>query len=390
MTYLPPAGTPLHGTDIRRALSGVIRPATAERLLVERLERLFPGSSVTLSSSGRAALTRALSACRRAKEGRDEVLIGGFTCWSVAASVRRAGLTIRLADIDPVTLDFDETYLGRIDGSRLLAVVTHHLLGYPNRIAPLEEFARRWGAFLIDDAAQGFGARIDGRRVGSAGEAAILSFGRGKGLAALGGGALLARPDSPIAPIAREEGRPLRGWSIFAGALGHRVFFHRTRYSLPARLGALGIGMTLYDESFGRRPIAGYAAALAERLAASLDPLFAHRCAAARHYDSLLDGARNAVPIAIVPGGEGAYLRYGVRVGAGAAEIVRRGRPLGIGRLYPGPVTAIPGLPRRAIAGEASLTGSEEVARTLVTLPTHPLVSADDRTAAARFVEEES
>ena len=60
--------------------------------------------STFLVSSGRAALTILLEALRRRSERR-EVVIPAYTCFSVASAIARAGLTIRLCDVDPVTLD---------------------------------------------------------------------------------------------------------------------------------------------------------------------------------------------------------------------------------------------------------------------------------------------
>jgi len=55
-----------------------------------------------LGNSGRALLYGLLDALKR-KDGniRNEVLIPGYTCYSVAASVAKAGLKIRAYDMDP-------------------------------------------------------------------------------------------------------------------------------------------------------------------------------------------------------------------------------------------------------------------------------------------------
>ena len=87
------------------------------------------------------------------------------------AAAVRAGLKIRLVDVDPETLDFDDDSLERCDWGRVAALVTHNLFGLPNETKRLERLAEREGFLLIDDAAQAFGARRGGRAAGSAGDA---------------------------------------------------------------------------------------------------------------------------------------------------------------------------------------------------------------------------
>jgi dTDP-4-amino-4,6-dideoxygalactose transaminase len=75
-----------------------------------------------LLSSGRAALTVLLQALRR-EPGRREVVIPAYTCFSVPSAIARAGLTVRLCDVDPKTLDLDLNALVRLDLSRVVAIV---------------------------------------------------------------------------------------------------------------------------------------------------------------------------------------------------------------------------------------------------------------------------
>ena len=70
-------------------------------------------------------------------------------------------------------------------------------------MAAIGEIAAAHGLFLLEDAAQAHGARHDGRRTGSIGDAAAFSFYPAKNLGALGdGGAVLdahtrGRPREP-------------------------------------------------------------------------------------------------------------------------------------------------------------------------------------------------
>jgi dTDP-4-amino-4,6-dideoxygalactose transaminase len=70
-------------------------------------------------------------------------------------------------------------------------MVVPHLYGAPADIVRLEHIAKAHGVALIDDAAQSFGARVDGRMLGALGDVGVISFGPGKPLTATGGGLLL-------------------------------------------------------------------------------------------------------------------------------------------------------------------------------------------------------
>src|SRR5262249_704901 len=141
-------------------------------------------------SSGRAALTMLLETMR-ADSDRREVVIPAYTCFSVASAVARAGLLIRVCDVDLKTLDFDLSALLRVGLRKAVCIVPSGLYGLPGDLAALERIARDAGAFVIDDAAQCLGATQAGRACGSFGDAGIYSLGRGKGLTTMGGGILV-------------------------------------------------------------------------------------------------------------------------------------------------------------------------------------------------------
>ena len=110
-----------------------------------------------------------------------------------------AGLKIRLVDVDErgrIAADA----LAALPLERALALVVSNLFGLAEPIARSRDQAHDAGCAVVDDAAQAFGLHDDDGAVGSRGDLGILSFGRGKPLAALGGGALVgdaASIDSP-------------------------------------------------------------------------------------------------------------------------------------------------------------------------------------------------
>ena len=103
---LPPVAAPSAPADLLAGLRGVLRPERAVESLAADIGRTLGVADVFLMSSGRAALTLILRALARTSPRR-RVVVPAYTCFSVAASVVKAGLDLVPCDIDPKTLDFD-------------------------------------------------------------------------------------------------------------------------------------------------------------------------------------------------------------------------------------------------------------------------------------------
>lgn len=70
-------------------------------------------------------------------------------------------------------------------------VVVAHLYGTPGKIEEIKAICNKYGAFLIEDAAESFGATYKGRQTGSFGNAAAISYNGNKILTGSSGGMLL-------------------------------------------------------------------------------------------------------------------------------------------------------------------------------------------------------
>ncbi len=385
---LPPAGGVLGMRDVWGAGEGVLSPGRARRDLCDALRKVTGEMEVFPVSSGRAGLYQTFQACKKENEGARDVVISAYTCWSVAAAALRAGLRLHLVDIDPGTLDFGGD-LERSSPESPLAVVTHNLFGFPNDLSRAAAAAGRWGARLVDDAAQGFGAEIGGGGARARADATVLSFGRGKALPALGGGAVLFPEGNTLARAWERLAKGGRGSRSLLRAWAYRIFFSRTCYRYPAALPFLRIGETTYDERFPVREIDGYTARLAARILPSLRRERETRKKAAEEYDAMiraLPGVRRVQPLA---GAAATYLRYPLLLPPEKkGALLRAAGRLGVSPFYPGPITSIRKLCRESVRWTGSLEGSEEVARSLVTLPTHSLVTAEERAAIVRTIAE--
>lgn len=135
-----------------------------------------------------------------------QVLLSPYTIHEVVNMVICAGGRPLFADIERATCNLDPARaLARLDGADVGAVLATHLHGLAMDLSELAPACRARGIALVEDCAQAFGTRFpDGRPVGSAGDAGVLSFGTYKNLTSFTGGALLT-PHAALAAALRGE-----------------------------------------------------------------------------------------------------------------------------------------------------------------------------------------
>jgi dTDP-4-amino-4,6-dideoxygalactose transaminase len=129
----------------------------------------------------------------------DEVIVPAYTFIATWLAVSRTGARPVPVDVEESTYNLDADLLAAALTARTAAVLPVHLRGEPAAMAPIEDFARRNGLALLEDAAQAHGARYEGRRVGSFGDAAAFSFYPSKNLGALGDGGAVTTDDAELA-----------------------------------------------------------------------------------------------------------------------------------------------------------------------------------------------
>jgi perosamine synthetase len=395
--HVAPAGAPIRVTDLARWTAAAPRRDPRAALAQLFCERFRVGHAFGLST-GRAAMTVALRAMRRFGGNRDEVILPTYTCFSVAASVVKAGLKPRLVDIAPETLDFVPDALRRTDLRRVLAIVATNLYGLPNDLATITAIARPHNVFVIDDAAQAMGAAVDGRLCGTRGDAGLFSLDKGKNVSAIDGGMLVTGRDD-LAAALREEIASLSAPSLatsiegVAKALVYTALLRPSLYWIPERIPQLGLGKTVFTTEFPLERASRALAALGTVMMNRLDEFTRTRTANAAQ---LLDGLR-AVPglehIAPIRGAEPVYLRLPLLVTDPATRdrLLAALRSAGIGATgsYPAALAEVSEL-RPLVAGPiTSAPGGRYVAQRIVTLPTHAYVTAADVERIVRTVAEQ-
>ncbi|MBP5675353.1 DegT/DnrJ/EryC1/StrS aminotransferase family protein [Candidatus Saccharibacteria bacterium] len=153
--------------------------------------------NVFLYHNGRSAISAGLRAIVPKKNGEHPgVVITALTCYAVVEAVKSAGFTPVFADIDEKTLHFNgktlEDALKKHKNVR--AVIVQNNLGHPADIKSIRTVAKKHNLVLVEDLAHCAGISYkDGKEAGSYGDFVALSFGKGKSVDTISGGALVLR-----------------------------------------------------------------------------------------------------------------------------------------------------------------------------------------------------
>ncbi|MEZ8353636.1 DegT/DnrJ/EryC1/StrS family aminotransferase [Vibrio splendidus] len=169
--------------------------------LEEKLARYVGVKHCITCANGTDALTLAMMALD-VKEG-DAVFCPTFTFFATAETIAFANATPIFVDSDEKTFNICPVDLEKriqkviSDGTlKPKAIISVDLFGLPANYTEIEEIAKKYNMRLIEDAAQGFGGSVNGRKAGSFGDIATTSFFPAKPLGCYGdGGAIFTDSD---------------------------------------------------------------------------------------------------------------------------------------------------------------------------------------------------
>jgi dTDP-4-amino-4,6-dideoxygalactose transaminase len=313
----------------------------------------FAGVRHALScASGTDALLLVLMA-REIGPG-DAVICPSFTFCATAEVAALLGATPVFADVDPETFNIAPESLqkaidtARAQGLSPKAVIPVDLFGLPADHDAIAAIAKAENLFVLDDAAQAFGATYKGRRLGPFGHAMASSFFPAKPLGCYGDGGAVLTDDSELAE--RVKSIRLHGQGS-------------DRYD-NVRIGITGRMDTIQ------------AAVLLEKLKIFPDEIEARDRVAERYRAGLSDLCRTPV----VPSGySSVWAQYTLRLAPGrrealAAFLKAEGVPTGI--YYPIPLhrqTAY----RHYPTAQGGLPVSEGLAAEVLSLPMHPYLTPE-------------
>ena len=159
-------------------------------------------------ANGTDALTIAMMAWD-IKEG-DAVFVPDFTFFSSGEIVSHAGATPVFVDVCKDTYNIDvnslETAVEKVIAEGKLvpkAVVAVDLFGLPADFDAVRKVADKYGLYVLEDGAQGFGGEINGKKACSFGDISTTSFFPAKPLGCYGDGGAVFTDDDALADIIR-------------------------------------------------------------------------------------------------------------------------------------------------------------------------------------------
>ncbi len=370
-----PAYSPLPLSAVGAAVAGKLGGGRrAEDRVRALLERHYHPKNALLSASGTTALEMAMAGAVAVKGGA--VALPAYSCFDLATAAVGARVPVVLYDVCPRTLSPDAVSLRQAVEMGAQTIVVAHLYGVPADLAVVSQIAEQTEAMVIEDCAQAVGATYDGRPLGAFGSLTILSFGRGKGVTAGAGGALLAIDTTGVTAMdaipRNGDGDGAYSWLQIGALAAQWVFGRPWLYGVPSAIPALRLGETVYHAPVPRRGL-GPPGCLA---LAKTWPLADREVTLRRtHATRVIDRLEQASLTAVRGPAEGApsYLRLPVVMHAADRPRASspRARTLGIMPGYPKPLSDLDGFPSRCWNGTSEFPGARLLSNQLITIPTH-------------------
>ena len=295
------------------------------------------------TSSGTTSLHLALLAHGIGKG--DEVITTPFTFIASASSILFTGAKPVFVDIDVDTFNIDPDLIESAITPQTKAILPVHLYGYVCDMGAIMDIAERHNLVVIEDACQAVGATYQGRKSGSFGTGTFSLYATKNVMSGEGG--MITTNDDVIAEqckLMRSHGMKVR---YYHDMLGYN-------FRLSDLHAAIGLAQMERLEKFNaiRKSNAQY---LSEHITSAITPQ-------------------------VKPGYEHVWHQYTIRIDgnrdrdAAVKQLNEAG--VGTGIFYPVPVHQQEYI--REIVGDYNLPVAEQVAKEVISIPVHPLVSKSD------------
>ena len=170
-------------------------------------EKNLPCCRALLTPSCTAALE--LAAILIDIEKDDEIIMPSFTFSSTANAFTLRGARIVFVDVEPDTMNLNAKLIEPAITKNTKAIVPVHYAGVACDMEAIMEIAKKYGLFVIEDAAQGMMSDYKGQALGTIGHLGAFSFHETKNYTSGGEGGLLLVNDERFierAEIIREKG----------------------------------------------------------------------------------------------------------------------------------------------------------------------------------------
>ncbi len=331
----------------------VLGPEVSE--LEEALAKFAQVDHCVGTSSGTMALKLAMMALDL--QPGDEVITSAFSFYATAETIVEMGAIPVYVDIDPITYNIDPALIEAAITSKTKGIVTVDLYGLPASYDEINRIAKKHGLWVVEDAAQAFGATYHDRPACSLADIACTSFYPVKPLGCYGdGGACFTNNDALATKIRR------------LGNHGQVSRYEHHDIGTTGRLDTL------------------QAAFLLEKFALFPGEVVA-RQQAAQWYQQALECS--VAPPVVASGYQSVWAQYTIRVPQRdhfQRHMQAKGVPTTVH--YPRAFTQIEVLKAYFSDNQRACPVAEKAASEVVSLPFHPYISRDDVNTVAQYVNE--
>jgi len=129
----------------------------------------------------------------------DEILTTPFTFVATTETIAILGAVPVYVDIDPKSYNMDVSKIEAKITSKTKAIMPVHLYGQPCDMDPIMDIAKKHKLYVIEDAAQAFGAQYNGKMICTIGDIGCISFYPSKNLGAFGDGGMITTNNDTLA-----------------------------------------------------------------------------------------------------------------------------------------------------------------------------------------------
>jgi len=212
--------------------SGWVGEGEKTKLFEEKIIDLIKTKYAISVSNGTIALFIALKAL--GIKINDEVILPDLTFIASANSILMAGAKHVFVDVDKDSFNIDPSLIEEKITDKTKAIMTVHLYGKPAEMEKINKIAKKNNIFVIEDAAEAFGAKYNDKPVGSLGDISCFSFFANKNITT-GEGGMITTNDDKLAKkcrIIKDQGRTKKGSHV------HPYFGFNARFTdLQAAIG---------------------------------------------------------------------------------------------------------------------------------------------------------
>lgn len=285
----------------------------------------------------------------------DDVVTTPFTFVATTETIALLGARPVYADIDERTFNIDPARLERAITPKTRAIIPVHLYGQAADMDPIMAVADKHGIPVIEDTAQAMGAEYKGKKVGGRGILGAISFFPSKNLGAFGDAGMVVTNDDAMAERVR-----------MIIVHGSRVRYHHDILGVNSRLDTIQAAILNVKLKY-------------------LDQWCEARRAAAKRYDTLLDGSGITVPYE-APYAKHVFHQYTIRLqgrDAVAQGLHKAGIPHAI--YYPIPLHLQAAF-RQPGVGPGAFPVTERMCGEVLSLPMHTELTAEQQSTIIETV----